>query len=98
MLNDFVISVNISARSLGRNEAGTYDECARFGANIPIDGSWNTSKSIIPGTYEIHKEESQEDFRKFEENISWFSKDISPAVNELVERFKKELEQELAKK
>lgn len=98
MLNDFIISVNIASRSLGKNEAGTYDECARFDANIPIDGGWNTRKSINPQAYEKHKEEVKSDFGKFEENISDFSAEISPAVNELVEKFKKELEQELAKK
>lgn len=97
MLDNFVISISISARSLGKNESGAYEECARFGAGIAIDGSWNTNKSVNPEMYGKNKEETQSDFNKFEGSIDDFSKDVSPAVNRLVEKFKKELEQELAK-
>lgn len=96
MLDNFVISINISARSLGKSETGEMEECARFGSSIAIDGSWNTSKTVVQPAYEKNKEESQSDFSKFEESIDGFSKDIHPAVSALVEKFKKELEQELA--
>lgn len=98
MLDNFIISINVSARSLGKNESGEREECARFGSSINIDGSWNASKSINPDPYDRNKAETQSDFSKFEESVEGFSKDISPSVNALVEKFKKELEQELSKK
>lgn len=98
MLDNFVISINVSAKSIGTNESGEREECARFGSSIAIDGSWNTNKTINPGAYERNRSETQSDFSKFEESVEGFSSDISPAVSALVEKFKKELEQELAKK
>lgn len=98
MLDNFVISINVSAKSIGKNESGEREECARFGSSIAIDGSWNTNKTINPGSYERNRNEAQADFSKFEESVEGFSVDISPAVSALVEKFKKELEHELAKK
>ncbi len=98
MLDNFVISINVSAKSIGTNESGEREECARFGSSIAIDGSWNTNKTISPGAYERNRNEAQSDFSKFEENVEGFSSDIFPAVSALVEKVKKELEQELAKK
>ena len=98
MLDNVVISINVSAKSVKKNETGELEECARFGSSIAIDGSWNTNKIINPGPYERNREETKGDFSKFEENVECFSNDISPAVRELAEKFKKELEQELAKK
>lgn len=98
MLDNFVISINVSAKSIGTNESGEREECARFGSSIAIDGSWNANKTINPGVYERNRSEAQSDFSKFEESVEGFSSDISPAVNALVEKFKKELEKELAKK
>lgn len=98
MLDNFVISINVSARSIGKNESGEREECARFGSSIAIDGSWNTSKTINPGAYERSRSETQSDFSKFEDSIEGFSRDVSPAVSALVEKFKKELEQEISKK
>lgn len=96
MLDNFVISINVSARSIGRGETGEREECARFGSSIAIDGSWNTNKTVVQPAYEKNKEETKSDFSKFEDSIDGFSKDIYPAVSELVEKFKQELEQELA--
>lgn len=98
MLDNFVIAINISAKSMGKNESGEREECAKFVSSINIDGSWNASKSINPDLYDRNKAEARSDFSKFEESIEGFSRDISPAVSALVEKFKKELEQELAKK
>ena len=98
MLDNFVISINVSATSMGKNESGGREECARFGSSIAIDGSWNTSKTVIPGPYERNRDKTRTDFLKFEENIEGFSADISPSIKALVENFKKELEKELAKK
>lgn len=98
MLDNFVISINVSAKSFGKNESEEREECARFGTSINIDGSWNTNKTIVPGSYEQNKAEVKSDFLKFEESVEAFSQGVSLPVNELVEKFKKELEQELAKK
>lgn len=98
MLDNFVISINVSARSIGKNESGEREECAIFGSSIAIDGGWNTSKTVNSGAYERNRGETQLDFSKFEESVEGFSADISPAVKALAEKFKKELEQELAKK
>lgn len=98
MLDNFVISINVSAKSFGKNESEEMEECARFGTSINIDGSWNTSKAVAPGAYERNKSEVQADFSKFEESVEAFSQGVSPAVNALVDKFKKELEKEIAKK
>lgn len=98
MLDNFVISINVSAKSIGKNESGEREECAIFGSSIAIDGGWNASKTVNPGAYERNRNEAQTDFSKFEESIEGFSSDIFPSVSALVEKFKKELEQELAKK
>lgn len=98
MLDNFTIYINISAKSFGKNESGEREECALFGANMSIDGSWNTSKTAVPGAYEKNRQEAQADFLKFEESTEGFFKEISPGVGALVDKFKKELEQELSRK
>jgi len=97
MLDNVVISINVSAKSIRKNESGEREECARFGSSIAIDGSWNTNKSVNPEAYQSNKEETRSDFAKFEESVEEFSGDIFPALNSLVEKFKKELEREIAK-